>query len=59
MEVVPLVMETLLQASDFFRLDIILRGEIPQHFELQASDFFRLDIIDAAKIKKRNAVAGL
>ena len=34
-----------LQASDFFRWDIIATIDAPSHSELQASDFFRWDII--------------
>ena len=39
-----------LQASDFFRLDIIFRQTAVQLPLLQASDFFRLDIIAGAAI---------
>ena len=47
----------MLQASDFFRLDIIATSPKPPANALQASDFFRLDIIAsrAARLK----VAGL
>ena len=48
-----------LQASDFFRLDIIAVDSVNYRVPLQASDFFRLDIIASPQAPRAEKVAGL